>query len=452
MKIRTTLKKLDSVLGVGAQARIGTELRGTYRRGNEAGNLGSELAHRELLAASLGGEHVELKVEALTSLEPIKPSPLPEEMRELANANFSRFTTRGLRSFVRSFKGRPFLRDHNKGEIMARGGRIVASSPADNDAGDVVEFRQVLEVVKPWAVQGILDGTIETFSIGWMPKDNSFAGFADAVSCSVCRCSLLSFDCAHFPGDVVENNDSGERVIVEATWDSRKIVGVETSAVTFPAVSGTKVEDFQQALATARSIAREIPNMDEIRKLLKLSEDATKADILAAITKLQEAKAPELSQTDPGAEAALRERIEVAEGKSSELETLLGAEQESHKATQSKLEEARAELAQAEADKVDALVERAFAEGRIRPQEDEGGSQVTTEVEKAIRMIANRTGLEAATGYVEALPVIDPIGQRQTQTDDDNKTGAKLSAVEKSVAQQLGLTDEEYLEHNPQAD
>ena len=133
----------------------------------------------ELLRQSLAGEPVMLEVDAEVFVQPDKPLPLPADQAELANHNFVRFAEGELEALAGSFEGRPFLRDHDQGSMEAKAGRILSSRLEQEDG--VSRFLQQLAVVKPWAVQGVLDGTIEHFSIGWDPAEGGFRGLARSV-------------------------------------------------------------------------------------------------------------------------------------------------------------------------------------------------------------------------------------------------------------------------------
>lgn len=177
----------------------------------------------ELLRQSLAGDPVELTVDIRPfSQEDGKP-----------NRNHTRFRKGALTSLGRSGRGTVFLRDHAQNEQMARGGTVTASKMVKE--GDVHELHQTVNVVKPWAVQGLLDGTIDRFSIGWHPTG--------PVLCTACNDSISN--CWHWPGDSVAQ-DEGEPIIAEFEFQSAELV--ETSSVNVPAVTGTSVVDIRAAL------------------------------------------------------------------------------------------------------------------------------------------------------------------------------------------------------------
>src|SRR5687768_3093478 len=86
------------------------------------------------------------------------------------NWNHVRFTPAALARLAASFNGRPLLRDHDQFDVRSIAGRVLETTLSTEDDGAQV-IRQTLEVIKPWAQEGILDGTIRNFSIGWHAND-----------------------------------------------------------------------------------------------------------------------------------------------------------------------------------------------------------------------------------------------------------------------------------------
>ena len=98
------------------------------------------------------GEPLTLTITAITTREPKKPSPLPFEMKDRANANFGRLRIEELPAFADSFVGRPFLRDHNRRDLLAVGGEILSSELVELD--DEFVLRQRIRLVKAWSRRG----------------------------------------------------------------------------------------------------------------------------------------------------------------------------------------------------------------------------------------------------------------------------------------------------------
>jgi hypothetical protein len=213
-------------------------------------------SRRALLERVRRNEVFELEVAAYTFHQWRTPVPLPASRRTRANATFVRFRAKELPAFARSFRGRPFLRNHDRGNVLARAGTILESELEEGQ--ERYSVRQRLKVVKPWAVEAFLDGTMDAFSIGWDPQHRGFAGLRRSLLCTVCSREFFSAGCRHLPGDEVAL-ESGERVRVELEW--RQIVGAEVSAVTFPAVAGTHVDEVRSVLSEER--ARREKRMDE---------------------------------------------------------------------------------------------------------------------------------------------------------------------------------------------
>lgn len=413
--------------------------------------ISSDKERRALLEQSLQGAYIELDVTATTSLQPEKPRPLPESMKEMANANFSRFGATGIKTFARSFKGRPFLRDHDRA-LEARGGKIMSASAVDDDGG--VSFVQEIRLVKPWAVQGVLDGTIEMFSVAWEPKGNTWEDWKAAVICTVCNASMFSIDCSHWPGQLTEIAESGERVVVEAEWDSRRIRGKEASAVTFPAVEGTHIGDFAVALAQLKRERGSEKDANMSKLLSALGAEDEKAG-LAAIKQMQaaaEQATAALAEAQKEHETALAEATAAVTAAQESVEaasSALAAEKEMHAQTRASLTEARGEVDKTRADKrkgeIDALLQTAMSEGRLRPQHDAEGKPVEGHVERYIRKLG-ADDIEAARAYVADMPVIDPVG-RKLETPTAAPSAANdygLTEQQKKIADSLGLAYQDY--------
>lgn len=407
-----------------------------------------------LLEESLAGRHVELEVEAVVFNMPAAPMPLPEDQAELANSNFVRFTEVGLTAFARSFRGKVFLRDHNGHELEAKGGSITDAKLAVTDDGKA--FVQKFKAVKPWAVQGILDGTIDSFSIGWEPKAPGFRALSEAVSCSVCGEEIYSFgDCPHWPGQRVVT-ESGLAVIVEAVWDSRLIEGKETSTVVFPAVDGTHVSDVG---ALAQLAEAKTNHEDQMHKLLKALGAQDEDSAIAEVERLKSVASGSANEI-AAAELSVAEAQRATEIAQAAVETAtseLAAVRESADESASQLAAVTAErdelAAQRDKQAADALVQRALSEGRIRPKEDDQGNPVETASEKHIRKLA-AADIAVATEWVDGLPKQDPIDDdaQSKDRDDDAKPPVDptfgLSAQELRLCNQMGVKPENYVKFN----
>ncbi len=242
----------------------------------------------EMLTALRGGSVVELELDITSFHQTTTPRPLPKAKRKEANANHTRFREQDMAKFAASFAGKPFLRDHDRNDLLARGGTITKSELSEH--GNKLSLSQTIKLVKLWAVEAALDGTLETFSIGWDPAGATFRARMDSINCTVCGCSMFSADCPHMPGDEHKVADSNEVVIVEAEFKGAR--GAEVSAVTFPAVQGTSIDSVKQALSQVRearakvSAPRRKRMTPETLKRLGLTADATPEQIEAAVARM----------------------------------------------------------------------------------------------------------------------------------------------------------------------
>ena len=197
---------------------------------------------KALLEESLQGAAIELGLDVIGFQQhKDKPRPLPASMSKLANSRFFTFRQNDLARFAKSFTGRPFLADHDRKTLAARGGTILSSDLREHKGE--LQFVQSVKLVKPWAVQAALDGTLDSFSIGWDPSKPGLRGLQESLHCTVCSKPLFSHDCPHMPGDIAKVAKSDESVIVEAEFRNPR--GAELSGVSFPAVAGTHVENIR---------------------------------------------------------------------------------------------------------------------------------------------------------------------------------------------------------------
>jgi hypothetical protein len=264
---------------------------------------------KALLERVRAGEAIEIEVEATTYIQRADP-----------NRNAIRFkdTASALRKIAKSGKNTPVLRDHESGSVMARGGTVLSS--VAEKVGEEWHFKQRLKLVKPWAVEGVLDGTIDRFSIGWYPtgpilyshNGKEVEGWPD-----------------FWPGDQLEDG-----TIVEWVYTSADLI--EVSGVNVPAVTGTHIEGIRAALAanSTPQPQREKPPTEEdkmskkILSALGLNDTASDDIAVEKVAELQatiKSQAAELSAT----EALLKQAEEVAEKAKAEAKTRGDAKLES---------------------------------------------------------------------------------------------------------------------------
>ena len=153
---------------------------------------------------------------------------------QVPNANHFVIDSGELNSFAPSFKGQPFLQDHDQGAIRSRMGTI-GRSVLMNDK----TINQTINVTSEEGIKAFIDGKIDRFSIGWSSTE---------AKCSVCGQDALS--CEHWPG-----MKYGKQV---CNVIFRGVRGVETSAVNRPAVPGTGL--LQQFLSEVTMTKGTVPS------------------------------------------------------------------------------------------------------------------------------------------------------------------------------------------------
>lgn len=386
-----------------AQAPVGANECTLYSSGS--GEPIGKAARAELLQRLRDGEAITLEMEAVTYIQ-----------RDTPNRNFIRFQPGILPTLGASFKGQPFLRDHGQYEMADRGGTILDSKLEHNDDGSK-QIRMRLGIVKAWAVESALDGTLDRFSIGW-----SRTG---PVNCSLCSASWLK--CDHWPGDEVDGK------LCELIYTAA--VGTEVSGVNVPAVLGTRIESISQLTAI---------------------DSATLADILDGETEIPGVKAmdpkilealglPATATADDVAReiAARNDRLTLANASASTASQQLQRLQT----------EATARESAARESTVNDSVSRLIAAGKLKPGSD---------VESALRRTATRD-MEVFTATVTDMLAsgfqVTPVGQplpvlaRDPQPNQQTSIRARLQADPNFEAwrKSAGLTVEQLEKHGANA-
>jgi len=363
-------------------------------RGAEGAELGAS-ERKDLLTRARAGEPVELVAEAVTYIQ-----------RETPNRNFVRFRAGLLRAFARSFRGQPVLRDHSQHTLADRGGTIESSELIQTKEGPAIKMS--LRLVKGWAVEGALDGTLDRFSIGWSSNWREKGN----VTCSICEEALWGGECSHWPGESYDGI-ACEAVIQEAT-------GTEVSAVNVPAVVGTGIDGIRAALSAlgksdiqpgAKARAEEKP-MKHVNKLLGLAAEASEEAAGLAVEKLQ------------GELGSLKERLAIAEKAVEEAKARLETEK----------------AAKAAAD-ADVLVEQALSEGRVTKD------QVTT-----IGFIRRLAGEDLAQArlFVAELKQVVPLDKAPASSAPPAPTPkAGVVDVNHKALKMLGVSAEDIEKHGP---
>lgn len=350
---------IEAVCRGGAAVEL-TEVLAVHHDSGSFSLAASDEKRRELLAAVRAGEVVELEADVLAYRQ--KPGE--------HNHNHVRFKPSILAKLAQSFKGRPLLRDHEE-TLAARAGTVLASKReklADNEHG----FSMRVRLTAPWAVEALLSGNLDRFSIGW------FHGGASTIHCSWDSASIR--ECWHYPGQRVAVKDKDGNVVDEhcVEWVFTEASGRELSAVSVPAVEGTGIKEIRAAASALRAELSVRDNrgtspqkgrpMDELKKALGLSESASDAEVLAKVEALK-ANAETLKSSNDALKASLSELTAREQGRA-----------------------------------VEALFARAHSERRFPVFRGEDGQPAQSPLEASLRKLAAED-IARATEVVNALEV-----------------------------------------------
>lgn len=224
-------------------------------------------ARDELLKRVLAGDHVELELDVVAY----------EQTPDQKNRKSIRVRDGAMMAFARSGKGRPFLRDHEQGNSLARGGTIVESRAEKRGEGDYA-ILQKIRLAAPWATELALRGLMDSLSVGIHPG-------AGGVTCSVCGTGVFE-QCFHFRGEEVEVD--GEKVEVEWVYEAPELL--ETSSTPAPAEPRARINAIRAALSAATSNrgAEPHPHKDDMTNpkllaLLGLAATAGDPEVLQAV-------------------------------------------------------------------------------------------------------------------------------------------------------------------------
>lgn len=368
---------------------------------------GRELAdadRKDLLTRARAGEVMAIDFDARTFIQ-----------REAPNRNHVRIRDGALTRMARSFKDQPFLRDHERWSLDARGGTILSSGLVRND-GEAA-FEMTLRAVKPWAVEGVLDGTIDRFSIGFIPTG--------PVICSVHKTPVWK-DCRCWPGDKVDGK-AVEFIFTEAE-------GVEVSGVNVPAVTGTGISEIRGALAALLGgPPQEETTMKSVLVKLGLPEGASEAEALAAV---------ERSQGELVELAAIRQRLQLAEGQLAEVE--VGRKRD-------------------RAARLDGEIDQLYQTGRLPLARDATGNRIAHPLESSLRAMAEQD-YTRFSAFIADMPAHVPVGPLQSQTKPPpaapgadgthvHRTAARFGVDPTGLQRQLrrmGITDEQLAKYGPE--
>lgn len=362
-------------------------------------------AHRaEMITAVRGGKHMELSITALTFRQ-----------RKAPNRRYLRLAADKLEERAPTWKGTPFLTDHNTSRMDAAKGTIL-SSKLVQESTNIAAFEQVLQVVKPDAVIGFLDGTWRKFSVGWFALG--------PVMCTAHGCDVRMPDsCSCWPGDTVTID--GKPQIVQYEFSDYE--GKETSTVVIPAVRDTSVEEIRAALTAELHL----PSRRTIPKERPMAFTLLMAALgLPTLTDADEARAVSVV-------TALRERSAAAE---------LDAGQQRAEVTRLTAELVVEKAARAVADgaALDALIADAYKAGKLVYGKDAAGANTPDTLESLLRDYGKTAGRDKLATKLTEMPARIPLGQpaiTTTTTEPPRQLAAVPSDAQiANVAMQLGLT------------
>lgn len=366
----------------------------------------------ELISAVRGGKHLELSVNAITWRQ--RPSP---------NRRGLRLAPDRLADRVGSWRGKPFLVDHNTYRVMEASKGTILSSKLIEESAKVVAFEQRLNVVKPDAVIGFLDGTLRAFSIAWFTLGD--------VMCTVHGVSVLSSDsCGCWPLEAVMVD--GKPQIVQYEWQDYE--GKESSGVVVGAVSDTSVEGIRAALsaelhlhpARPRRTPKENKSMNFARlaaalKLAALSESDEDAAVTAVTTLQQRAATAE---------------IELATS-SREVTRLTG-----------EVTRLTKEVEAAGVAALDGIIDGAYKSGKLAYGKDAEGKNTPDPMESLLRDFGKLSGRPALEAKLAAMRATVPVGVPPVSTTTPEAPKTTLHAVPtdqqiRDAANQLGVSENE---------
>lgn len=371
----------------------------------DGGDLDSKAHKAEMIEAVRAGKHITLSVTAMTWRQ-----------RKAPNRRYLRLAADKLADRAPSWKGQPFLVDHNTYSMKASMGTIL-SSKLVQESTNIAAFEQVLHAVKPDAVIGFLDGTFRKFSIGWFPLGE--------VLCSVHECDVRSRDsCFCWPGETVTLD--GKDQIVEYVFSDYE--GKEVSAVVIPAVRDVSVEEIRAALTAELHLPprRNTPKEHTMAGFPKLAA----ALALTALTDAEEDRAVT-------AVTALRERASAAE-----LDAGQQRAEVARLSAELVVQSALAAAGQAAA--MDTLIADAYKVGKLAYGKDAEGKNTPDALESLLRDYGKTAGRDKLATKLTEMAVRVPIGQppiaksvgepvktglRSIPTDDEIATAAYDAGV-----------------------
>jgi hypothetical protein len=338
----------------------------------------------EIIKAVNAKEHVQLLVSARTFRQKLGAP----------NTRYLRHREDHLPSLASSYKGMPFLLDYRSWDQEARMGTIVESDLHDHGGTGWKSFDQRLHVVKPNAVISVLDGTIDRFSIGWHRNGGD-------VLCTLHGTSIFGrAACACWPGDKLAAGDGKEHTV---EWEFQSARGTETSAVNSPAVVvGTGIKEVRAALCEELGLTDRDFRPDNKETQM----DFTRLAALLGLTTLS--SDVDVERACSAIENIKRERL-ASEQELATTKTKLADTTKENGELKTKLATANDSVLKIG---VDAVLETAYREGKLRHGRDDDGKPTASGKEARLRRIASEDGIEALRAELAEMDVVVPVGQR----------------------------------------
>lgn len=235
-----------------------------------------------LIAKAVARERVECEVDFLA----YEQGSLDGKGRRIPNRKGVRIRDGALAAAARSAIGAPFLRDHDAGSVLAKGGEIIASRLERGDNG-YARIVQTVRLMDPDAVQRAARGLMSAVSVRIQPQAGS------TITCTAHK-SEIGTKCMCLPLDTLEL-DGAEHTV---EWEYSNPHLPELSEVTIGAVENAgPISPVRAALALLQASATTVNvNSDHIPKdppmkrtitLLGLAETAGDDAAAVAVEKLQ---------------------------------------------------------------------------------------------------------------------------------------------------------------------
>jgi len=234
----------------------------------------------ELLAKVHAGEHVEIDVDILAY----------EQKPGVYNRKFIRVRDGAMTKLGRSGKGKPFLRDHEQGDVNARAGTITSSETEKKLTDGHYAIKLTARFTAPWAVELALRGLLSFVSIGLSRGDGQ-------ILCSACNSPVFA-NCWHIPGDRLAEkigDDGVKRKLrdrsgpITVEWIFTDPVMDECSVCSVPAVESAHIEGIRAALSAHPGFRAEpAPHAkDGTMNLLAMLNCSSEAEAIKAVESLR---------------------------------------------------------------------------------------------------------------------------------------------------------------------